>query len=90
MEIPVNGQKTSCILTLGNAILCKSRTSAFKWVRRNEMKETERAALGNKAKKCPVDTFLARGRVPPKQMAVQRTVSCFGEMVRVDDIGLDY
>ena len=57
---------------------------------RNEMKETERAALGNKAKKCPVDTFLARGRVPPKQMAVQRTVSCFGEMVRVDDIGLDY
>jgi len=55
------------------------RTSAFRWVRFPGMqcKEIERAASHREAKKYPVDTFLARGRVPQKRTAVCKTVGCF-------------
>ena len=37
--------------------------------------DLKRAALRSKVKKCPVDTFLARGKVPLFPGAVRRTVN---------------
>ena len=39
----------------------------------------ERGPPAGRVKKCPVDTFLARGRVPGKLTAVRRTVGSFPE-----------
>ena len=51
-------------------------TVAFRWVQAPTAKRMglERSAEQSEVKKCPVDTFLDRGRVPRSQTAVRRTV----------------